>query len=207
MLVYVPKYYIMEGKHAKVEFIRKNSFGVMFSRHEDAPWATHTPFIYAEKADDHDVLLGHMARANPQWKDMDSQKVLVVFQGPHAYISPSWYIEKNQVPTWNYVAVHVTGTASVLDDAGTREVVAGLLSFYRSDANLIESLGDEPFRSLLKATVGFSIAIEKLEGVTKLNQNKSTASRANVAEQLLVSENPTTKELGRIMKDYISFKE
>ncbi len=194
----------MEGKQAKVDFIRRNSFGIMFSKHGDVPLATHTPFIYSEEAGGNDLLFGHMSRANPQWEDLESQKVVVVFQGPHAYVSPSWYVEINQVPTWNYIAVHVTGKVKLLDAEKTREIVSSLLDFYRSDANITGHLKEEPFLSQLRKIVGFQIIVERLEGAIKLNQNKSRQSRLNVAEKLLVSENPVTRELGRVMKKTIS---
>jgi transcriptional regulator len=194
----------MEGKRAKIDFIRQNSFGIMFSKHGDVPCATHTPFIYSEGVEGNDFLFGHMSRANPQWRDLESQMVLVVFQGPHAYISPSWYVEKNQVPTWNYIAVQVTGLAKLLDGEKTKEVVSSLLDFYRSDAYIAEHLREEPFLSQLRGIVGFQISVEGLEGAVKLNQNKSLQSRLNVAEKLLASENPVTRELGRTMMKNIS---
>ncbi len=189
----------MEDRKAKIEFIRNNSFGILFSLHEGGPWATHTPFIYIENEGSNDVLLCHMAKANPQWKDVESSKVLVVFQGPHAYITPSWYTEKNQVPTWNYVTVHATGTASLLDGEAKKDLIMMMLEFYQSDAGMVDHLEEEPFRSMLRATAGVRITVEKLEGKAKLNQNKSVGSRMNVAEQLLKSDNPVTRNLGRTM--------
>ncbi len=189
----------MEDRPAMIEFIRKHSFGLMFSTHEGGPWATHMPFIFEESADGSDMLLGHMARANPQWKDIDAQRVLVVFQGPHAYISPSWYFEKNQVPTWNYMAVHATGITTVLNEQQTGEVVGRMLKFYQTDAAMTGLLGDVPFKGMLRATVGIRVAVERLEGAAKLNQNKSAESRKNVAERLLRSDDAVARQLGSAM--------
>src|SRR5207244_13037853 len=97
------------------DFIGQYSFGLFVSLVEGRPLASHLPFLPDRKAGAHGTLIGHMARANGQWKEAGGQNVLAIFSGSHAYISPTWYEEKEVVPTWNYVAVHVYGRVQVID--------------------------------------------------------------------------------------------
>src|SRR5690242_3410175 len=110
--MYVPKAYQMNDKEVVFDFIEKNSFGILIS-HSDITAATHLPFLVARNGEEA-YLYGHMARANPQWKAITGE-VLVVFSGPQRYISPSWYAE-SEVPTWDYVAVHVYGKLDIVTD-------------------------------------------------------------------------------------------
>ncbi|MDP4108035.1 MAG: FMN-binding negative transcriptional regulator, partial [Bacillota bacterium] len=104
--MYIPEYFKINDKEIIYEVIEKNSFATLFSQHNGEPCATHLPLTLNRE---NDLLYGHFALQNEQWKDIESQKVLVTFQGPHCYISPSWYETNKAVPTWNYVAIHVYG--------------------------------------------------------------------------------------------------
>jgi transcriptional regulator len=111
--MYIPKHYTEDDQNKLVEFIQANSFGALISANEKIR-GTHLPFTIS-KINERIILTSHMARANPQWKEFDSSKeLLVIFQGPHAYISPSFYEKEQNVPTWNYVAVHAYGNPRIL---------------------------------------------------------------------------------------------
>jgi transcriptional regulator len=113
--VYLPAAFA-ESDRAKLHgLIRRYSFAILTSRGEDGLIASHLPLLLDADAGPHGQLLGHMARANPQWRDVRGQ-VMAVFSGPHAYVSPSWYEEEGTVPTWNYVAVHAYGTFQVVQE-------------------------------------------------------------------------------------------
>jgi transcriptional regulator len=101
MKMYVPTAFAETDEDKLHQFIETYSFGLLVSTHGGEPFATHLPFILDRHAGSHGTLVGHMARANPHWHDLEGQMVLAIFSGPHAYISPTWYESENVVPTWN----------------------------------------------------------------------------------------------------------
>ena len=133
-------------------------------------------------------MLAHMARANPQWHDFDnSQEVLIIFQGPHAYISPSWYEVEQSVPTWNYAVVHAYGFPQLIED---QEKLYNLLKILieTHEAQFDEpwpfQLTDEYLQKMMRGIVGFEIEITRLEGKFKLSQNRTETERENVIAAL-----------------------
>ena len=114
--MYIPAAFQQTDKTKLHDFIEANSFGLLVSTHGGEPFATHLPFLLERDAGPHGCLVGHVARANPQWHGLDGQTVLAVFSGPHAYVSPTWYEAENVVPTWNYVAVHAYGPCRLVED-------------------------------------------------------------------------------------------
>src|SRR5438445_13331101 len=107
--MYIPAHFLESDLPTLHEFIERNSFGLLVSQCDGSPFASHLPFLLERSSGSRGTLVGHMARANPQWEQASGQRVLAVFSGPHAYISPTWYEADAVVPTWNYAAVHVTG--------------------------------------------------------------------------------------------------
>ena len=113
--MYIPEPYAVTDREVLYGVIEENNFGLLINQADGAPFATHLPFLI-----EGDVLVAHMARANPQWRSFAADReVLCVFQGPHAYISPRWRQSTDTVPTWNYVAVHVYGVPEIIDDPAT----------------------------------------------------------------------------------------
>lgn len=200
--MYTPQHFEMIDVAQITNFIRAHSFGILMSSVDGEPFATHVPFLYDSEQN---VLLAHMARANPQWRNLDGQAVLVVFSGPHAYISPTWYREPASVPTWNYSAVHVYGRGAVMDH---EEELAGLLRktvrYYEPDSEL-PTQADEPFyRNMLRAIVGFRIEVTRVEGKAKLSQNKSMEVRKRVVEHLLHSTDAGAHGVAGLMQEQLS---
>jgi transcriptional regulator len=185
--MYVPPHFAESDPARLHAFIEDHSFGLLVSQVDGLPFASHLPFLLDRGAGPHGTLIGHMARANPQWRKLAGQPVLAVFGGPHAYISPTWYEAENVVPTWNYAAVHASGPVELVEDAGSLlEIVqrsvavyeAGLPRPWRLDAT-------GPFVDrLLAQIVGFRITIEKIEGKWKLNQNHPVERREKVIRAL-----------------------
>jgi transcriptional regulator len=158
-------------------------FGTLVSQVEDAPFASHLPILY--KRTDGDVTLtGHWARPNPQWREIETQRVLFLFQGPHAYISPRWYADTpKQVPTWNYVAAHVYGTIRLIQEGPELEhIVVSLAEKFESGATTPWSLADsDPAnRARLRGIVGFELRSTSVQVKLKLNQNHPVANVAGV---------------------------
>lgn len=111
--MYIPATFKIKEMSEMAKIIQENSFATLCSTHEGRPYATHLPLLLNKSQD---YLIGHFAKGNPQWKDIEHQTVLAIFQGPHCYVSPSWYETHQSVPTWNYVAVHVYGEVQLIDD-------------------------------------------------------------------------------------------
>jgi transcriptional regulator len=176
---------------------------LLVSQHEGEPFATHLPLLLDRTAGPHGSLIGHMARANPQWQSADGQHVLAVFSGPHAYVSPSWYESENVVPTWNYVAVHAYGTFRAVHDT---EALLGIVSQYVDffESSLLRPWKFDPTsdfsRKMIGAIVGFRIEISRLEGKWKLNQNHPRERREKVVRALEASGDELSQSVAELMK-------
>lgn len=169
------------------QFMESNSFAVLCSSHAGQVRASHLPMLLDRSIGPNGRLLGHTARANDQWQTAAGTEVLVVFSGPHAYISPTWYEAENTVPTWNYVAVHAAGTLELIEDREPLlEIIGRTVSSYEGSRPKPWTLDDAGriVDSLLPMIVGFSIDISRLEGKWKLNQNHSVERREKVARAL-----------------------
>ncbi|MGU3368858.1 FMN-binding negative transcriptional regulator [Bacillus mycoides] len=182
--MYIPKHFTIQDEETKYEMIEQNSFATLFSQHNGAPYATHLPLLLNRETL---TLSGHFARPNEQWKDSGNQQVLAIFQGPHSYISPSWYETNKAVPTWNYVAVHVYGELEIVEDE--QELIDSLQDLVHKYENpkSTYSLNDvDPnyMEGLSRGIVGFKIKINNIEGKAKLSQNHSVERRELVIEEL-----------------------
>ncbi|MCG8467237.1 MAG: FMN-binding negative transcriptional regulator [Gemmatimonadetes bacterium] len=187
--------------------IEANSFGTLFSRDDSDPWATHLPFMIDRERGEHGTLIAHMARANPHWKTWTGQtRVLAVFQGPHAYISPAWYEDQVTVPTWNYAVVHAYGTPRLIEEPQElRPIVERLTRLHEGDESPWDLERAEPvMETELKAIVGFEIPIDRLEGKFKFNQNRSREDQAGVVRALRDAEDPLERRVGEIMDDNLT---
>lgn len=202
--MYIPPAFEQTDQNKLHEFIEANSFGLLISSHEGEPFATHLPFLLERDAASSGRLIGHVARANPQWRDLDGQTVLSVFSGPHAYVSPTWYGSEDVVPTWNYVAVHVYGTCRVVHDPDelTSIVTAAVARFERSLPQPWSlDTTTTYFQKHVRGIVGFRIEISRLEGKWKLNQNHSLERRERVMGALAASKDPDATEIARLMAE------
>ena len=185
--MYVPPHFAESDLSKLHEFIEQHSFALLVSPVEDVPFATHLPFLLDRRAGPQGTLIGHMARANPHWQQLEGQVVLAIFAGPHAYISPTWYEAENVVPTWNYTAVHAYGSVRLIHDKDALlKIVGDSIANYEAAMPKPWSLdADEALVDrLLLQIVGFHIEIEKIEGKFKLNQNHSVERREEVVRAL-----------------------
>ena len=203
--MYIPKHFQADDTAQMHALMRRHNFATLVTQHEGAPFASHVPFLLDTTRGSHGTLLAHLARANPQWHDLAAgQAALVIFQGPHAYVSPSWYAAELSVPTWNYTAVHAYGSARMLED---REELYALLKALvdTHEAGFAQpwpmNLPDEYMSNMMRGVVGFEIAIEHLEGKLKLSQNRSVDDRRHVIAALAESPDPTTAAVADLMLD------
>ena len=186
--MYIPKAFREDHINTLHKLMREYSFATLITQHEGVPFATHLPFILDAQRGPNGTLLAHMARANPQWHDFASaQDVLVIFQGPHAYISPSWYEVELSVPTWNYAVVHAYGLPRLIEDG--EELYQLLKTLIETHEAQFEKpwpfqLPDDYLQKMMRGIVGFEIEITRLEGKFKLSQNRTEAERENVIAAL-----------------------
>jgi transcriptional regulator len=202
--MYVPIAFEEMDRGKLHDFIESHSFGLLMSTQEGVPVATHLPLLLERDTGPHGCLVGHVARANSQWQGLDGQQVLVVFSGPHAYVSPSYYESENVVPTWNYVAVHAYGTCRLVEDihALTRILAASVATYERSMPTPWSlDTGNPYFQKLVRGVVGFRVEISRLEGKWKLNQNQPRERRERVTRVLQGSEDQDAKEIARLMAE------
>ena len=198
--MYIPKHFTINNEEDIYEFIEKNSFATLFSQHDGEPYATHLPLLLNKEEG---FLYGHFARPNEQWKDIVNQKVLVIFQGPHCYISPSWYETNQAVPTWNYVAIHVYGQLEfVEDEQEVFESLSDMVNKYENpDSSYhLENVDENFIKGMSKGIVGFKININKIEGKAKLSQNHPAARQELIIEQLESSDDQNNVRIAQLMK-------
>ena len=180
--MYSPPYNRMEDRTELVQFLRANNFPVIITR---GLQASHLPATVHETGSQL-VLDMHMARPNRQWQAFDGTEVLIIFTGPHAYISPRWYEEKERVPTWNYAAVHLFGMPEIVEDrrekhAGMRKLVATMDPQWLPQ---FDALSREYVEKMLGGIVNFRIPITRIETRWKLSQNRGRREMELIAEEL-----------------------
>jgi transcriptional regulator len=188
--MYVPSQNRMDDRAGQLAFIRQYSFATLVTAAPGAaPKATHLPFVAVERGAEL-RLVAHLARANSQWRDFtDAAEVLVIFQGPHAYVSPSLYQRHPSVPTWNYAAVHASGTLRLLESrqdklAALRQLVLANDAPWLAE---MERLPEDYLALKLDGIVAFEIAVTRLEARWKLSQERTPQERQAIADALAAS--------------------
>jgi transcriptional regulator len=200
--MYVPKAFAVEDLAELQDFMEEFNFATLVTQRDGDLTASHIPFLLDRSVEPYGVLRAHVAIRNPQLEDFRcGSQALVIFQGPHSYISPAWYVKPENVPTWNYTAVHAYGVPKIGDQAAT---IALLKDLVRNHEKPFEPPWDfDPnaawIQKLLPEIAGFEIRIEKLQGKFKLNQNRTAADREGVIEALSGSEDPAQRALASLM--------
>lgn len=198
--MYIPKYASISDPKLLESFIKDHSFGTLIS--DAGKNANHYPFLVTEEKNKL-ILWTHFAKTNPQWQDVDGKECLVIFTGPHAYISPVYYTHELNVPTWNYTAVHANCKASVISDPILeKELMKELVTVYetKNQTNWDYQLPEDFHENLLKAIVWIKFEVKSLDGKFKLSQNRDQADYERVVEFLEKSHSANDKELVKYMK-------
>tara|TARA_R110000868_G_scaffold84342_8_gene237862 strand:+ start:259 stop:870 length:612 start_codon:yes stop_codon:yes gene_type:complete len=172
--MYIPQYYKQTDLSEIKDFLIQNSFGILVNQVEGKPWATHIPLELDTDENGKDILVGHISKANPQAKNLAiADTILCIFNGPHAYISSSWYKEE-EVPTWNYIAVHIYGKISILTEEQVMASLHKLVDKYEKNSKKPISLKDMSEKTLrqVKGIVGFQISIDDIQATYKLSQTR-----------------------------------
>ncbi len=185
--MYVPDAFRVADMDELHAFVAAHPFGTLVSTVNGEPFGTHLPFVI-DRSGAGTTLRAHMARANPQWRELEDGDSLAIFTGGHAYVSPAWYASRDSVPTWDYTAVHARGRARIIED---RERVIDFLRRLTAinETNVasawsIDEIAPERLDGFLRAIVAFEIPVSRLEGQFKLSQNRSIEDRRGVVAAL-----------------------
>ena len=185
-----------------IEFMQRFSFATIITAKNNLPVATLLPFLVAVK-DSHITLTSHFAKANEQWKDIENNKVLVIFSEPHAYISPRHYDKKLNVPTWNYISVHAYRKGKLITEMSkVFEVLERTIENYEASyKDQWNNLPADYKTGLAKGIMAFDIEVTDLQGKKKLSQNKTENERQKIINALSKSEDTNEKLIAGYMKN------
>ena len=201
--MYSPPYNQIENRAELLAFMRANSFVLLATGTGGTLHASHLPAMVHERGDSISIDL-HMARNNPQWREFFDEEVLVVFSGPHAYVSPRWYEQKPRVPTWNYAAVHAYGIPKVISEreakhASQRRLVASLDPEWLPK---FDALPAEYVSSMLEGIVNFEIPVTRIETRWKLSQNRGRREQELIAAALEKSGDAVERSLAALTRKH-----
>ncbi len=207
--MYVPGPFALHDQAAIAETLRRYGFALLVTAAEGAAQASHLPFLYDPGRGPRGTLTAHLARANPQAAELErlaaeGGEALVVFRGPHAYVSPNWYGTSPAVPTWNYVAVHAYGTPEIIPEPPrVRAVLERLLEAQESglpEPWSLDSQTDTFVSAMMRAIVAFEIPVARLDAKAKLNQNKRIEERRAAAKGLREYGDSGAQEVAALME-------
>lgn len=204
--MYVPPLFAMKGDEELLAFCGAHPFAALITHGPDGLFATHLPLVFKAEQGAKGSFFGHLARANPHWqRATEGSEALLIFSGPQAYVTPSWYATKREtakvVPTWNYAVVHARGTVSwPTDEAFLRQNLSDLTDRHEARFDHPWALSDAPddFVAMqMRAIVGMRFEIASLEGKVKMSQNRPAADVDGVVEGLAGAADPMDQEVGR----------
>lgn len=184
--MYTPVHFRPESIEAVQAFVKENSFAILVSYQDGKPIASHIPLLLVER-EDKQVLWGHISKANPMWENIEGQEeVLAIFSEPHTYISSSWYNHVN-VPTWNYIAVHIYGRVKIIDGEMLHQSIFDLVEKYEAGNEKrfhLSDLTEKDLKRQMHGIVGLELAVERVEASFKLSQNRKPEDFENIIRAL-----------------------
>ena len=199
--MHIPKNYREEDYAKVVAFLKENGFPVLVSYDGNGLTATHLPVEVIENPNGSLTILGHMSRANPQWKSFGEQEVLLIFQGPHTYISPRWYNHVN-VPTWNYINVHVYGNIRMLAGEELKSLLGDLVGKHEVHTGYsLDGLPADYVEKEMRGVAGFALEVTRLDAASKLSQNRDDESYASIISHLEERGDDASAEIAKEMKE------
>lgn len=198
--MYIPRAFQETDRTRLLAFMQAHNFAVMTSVIDGQLMATHLPVVIRQVGDEI-ICTGHFAKANPHWRAIEAQQNLLIFTGPHAYITPTLYDKIESVPTWNYIAVHAYGAAHVITDPHRLEAVLYELIEQHEPSYHAQwdGLSDTYKQGMMQGIVPFEMVLERIEGKYKLSQNKTEAEQARIASALLTSDDDGVRATGAAM--------
>src|SRR5258706_8747450 len=202
--MYSPPYNQIQDRRELMQFMRENGFPILVTGTGGVLHASHLPITVHEHGEQI-VIDMHMAKSNPQWKEFFDDEVMVVFSGPHAYVSPRWYADKERVPTWNYAAVHAYGMPKIISSrdekhASQRRLVEALDPRWLPS---FDALRPAYVEQMLGGIVNFQIKVTRVETRWKLSQNRDRAEMEAIAAQLDKSQDSVEKALAALTRKHL----
>ncbi|MDA0341561.1 MAG: FMN-binding negative transcriptional regulator [Proteobacteria bacterium] len=206
-MTYVPRAFHVEELSARQDLITDNNFGMLTVAGAEGLQVSHLPFLLDRDRGTFGHLRCHVAKANPIWREIEAAKLLAVFSGPHAYISPDWYANPDLVPTWNYTAAYVHGQARQMTDDELDTLLADLTVAEESritnkTAWSVDAVPAETYEQMHRAIVGLDIAITAIDGKAKMSQNRGADDRAGVVEALQGLGTPDARAVAGLIETY-----
>jgi transcriptional regulator len=199
--MYIPKLYREDDREKILEFLRQNNFPALVTYDGGKPIATHLPVEVIEGEDGALTILGHMSRANPQWKSFGEGEVLLIFQGAHAYISPRWYNHVN-VPTSNYMMVHLYGKVRLVKGDELYSLLSRLVKKHEEQSSYrLENLPAEFVQKEMNGVVGLAVDVTRIEAGYKLSQNRSDEDHANIIRELEKRGDDDSEGIAKFMRE------
>ena len=199
--MHIPKYYREEDPEKILAFLKQNNFPAIVSFDGERPIATHAPVEVVNDEHGNITIYAHMSRANPQWKTFGEQEILLIFQGAHTYISPRWYNHVN-VPTWNYMMVHVYGHVRFLEGDELVALFSRLVQHHENDTGYsLESLPQDFVMKEMKGTAGFAIQVTRIDAGYKLSQNRNDEDHENIVQELDKRGDPDSANVASAMRE------
>jgi len=199
--VYTPKYYREEDRETILAFLRQNNFPAIVSLDGEKPIATHAVVEVTEDENGKMTIYSHISRANPQWKTFGSQEIMLIFQGAHTYISPRWYNHVN-VPTWNYMMIHVYGKVRLLQGDELFELFSRLVRNHEANSQYrLESLPQDFVQKEIKGVVGFAIDVTRIDAGYKLSQNRNDEDHENIVRELEKRGDADSAKVAKAMRE------
>lgn len=184
--MYIPEIYKNENQEEIIDFLNKNSFGILINQTNGKLCATHIPLELDTNKNGKQVLYGHISKENPQWNGfLENDEILAIFSGSHAYISSSWYDHEN-VPTWNYIAVHIYGKIKIIEGEAVVESLKKLVDKYEKGSENPVRVEDLSKKTMMqtRGIVAFEIEITAIHSVKKLSQNRDTKNYDSIISEL-----------------------
>ena len=184
--MYTPEIYKNENQEEIKKFLQENSFGILINQTNGKLCATHIPLELDINKEGNQILYGHISRENPQWNGfLDNDQILAIFSGPHSYISSSWYDHEN-VPTWNYIAVHVYGRIKIIEGEAVIESLKKLVDKYEQNSENPVRVADLSKKTMMqtRGIVAFEIEITEIQATKKLSQNRDAKNHQNIISEL-----------------------
>jgi transcriptional regulator len=202
--MHIPDLFKNENPEAIRTFLKENAFGILINQTNGKLWATHIPLELDYNKEGEEILYGHVSKLNPQWTAFESNdEVLAVFTGAHSYISPSWYDHEN-VPTWNFTAVHVYGKIKIVEGDAVIDSLSKLVDKYEQNSKCPVRVADLSKKTMMEArgVVAFEIKIQEIQAQTKMSQNRDDKNYAAIIKELNNTENPQSIAVAKEMEKY-----
>jgi len=199
--MYIPKLYREEDRKKILEFLHANNFPALVTFDGQKPIATHLPVEVRDEENGALTILGHMSRANPQWKSFGEAEILLIFQGAHTYISPRWYGHVN-VPTWNYMMVHLYGKVRLVEGGELYLLLSDLVKNHEDSASYsLKGLPQDFVQKEMNGVVGFAVDVTRMDAGYKLSQNRNDADHENIIRELEGRGDENSTAVAKAMKD------